>query len=151
MTPSMSTFLFSRLFPGSIIIGAGLFCVGMFDINRVDFVDLFNRDGWKGESPGSSLGTVVELHELIVDGTTPAGDVPCRLQHTLALGAAPDASHVEIEPDSGTLDDLFLPFAPLRAQWRCHYHARPLRPCTAVLFSGVASGRASPSRLSRDR
>ena len=92
--PSLSTFLFPRLFPGSIIIVDWLFSGGVFAVDHVHFVDLVDRDGRKAESPGSSMGTVVELHELTIDGATPAGDVPSRFQDTLALGTAPDASHV---------------------------------------------------------
>jgi len=93
--PSLSTFLFPRLFPRSIIIVDWLFSGGVFAVDHVlHFVDLVDRDGWKAEAAGSSLGTVVELHELTIDGATPAGDVPSRFQDTLALGTAPDASHV---------------------------------------------------------
>ena len=92
--PSLSTFLFPRLFPGSTIIVDWLFSGWVFAVDHVHFVNLVDRDGWKAESPGSSLGTVVELHEPTIDGATAAGDVPSRLQDSLALGTAPDASHV---------------------------------------------------------
>lgn len=141
-------FLLARLLPGPIVVVIHRLIWGLFDDDG--FVVVIDGDRWKAEPPGRSLGAVVEFHEGAVDGTAAAGDVPGRLQDALTTGTPPDASHVEVEPDAGTLDGLILPFVPLRAPRRDHYHARPSLPCTDDPFSGLAPGRASPSRLSRD-